>query len=576
MPVDGSGNFTRSYSWAGDKAGGIKIIASRMDGEFDNYAAALNQTFWRTGIVGMTGALNMGGNAINSVADGTAGTPGIRFVSDGTSGIFLPSVGKVALAAGGVNRLEANSTGVSVNGTLNSNGTATFPALVASTFNVSGTTSLFTTNVSGNLAVTGATTIAGLTSTNGSFTGTLGVSGVTTLNGTLLLGNSGFVFSSDGAQDTGWRWISDGVMAGRANGVDRLTVDTTGVSVTGALAVSGLATVGGAATFSGAATVGGSLTVQNTSNLRGTAYFGATSHGSADADATTLFLRGNNIAFQDGAASATRMYISSSGYVGIGTTGPASTLHVFGNNGTFGTSAFFGLNSGVPGIGIGHSGAIGVIQGHAAANSSTTANLAMQLSGGNVGIGLANPSQKLHVQGNVQVTPPSGWSAGQTAVAYLGDANNYISATNGAGATVQGFGGVTLAAQGLELLYLNTFGGISSPNLADAVGYKGLPQDAEGGSFTFDLTQIGKHVLLSGAGSTCTIPTNATVAFQVGSAITVVNAGSAAKTIAPAGGVTLKWAGVGSTGNRTLAVDGVATLIKTATDTWYISGAGIS
>jgi len=38
----------------------------------------------------------------------------------------------------------------------------------------------------------------------------------------------------------------------------------------------------------------------------------------------------------------------------------------------------------------------------------------------------------------------------------------------------------------------------------------------------------------------------------------------------------LIWAGVGTTGSRTLATYGQASLIKVGTDTWYISGTGIS
>jgi hypothetical protein len=32
----------------------------------------------------------------------------------------------------------------------------------------------------------------------------------------------------------------------------------------------------------------------------------------------------------------------------------------------------------------------------------------------------------------------------------------------------------------------------------------------------------------------------------------------------------------GATGNRTVATKGLATCVKTATDTWYVSGAGVT
>jgi hypothetical protein len=72
---------------------------------------------------------------------------------------------------------------------------------------------------------------------------------------------------------------------------------------------------------------------------------------------------------------------------------------------------------------------------------------------------------------------------------------------------------------------------------------------------------------------TITIPTNASVPLPVGTAILVI--ASAATTIG-SGSITLIWAGVGSTGSRALAQYGQASLIKVATDVWYISGTGLS
>lgn len=140
----------------------------------------------------------------------------------------------------------------------------------------------------------------------------------------------------------------------------------------------------------------------------------------------------------------------------------------------------------------------------------------------------------------------------------------------------EGAGAITMATNGVERVRISATGALTSSALANAVGYKGLPQNAQGGNFTFDLTQMGQHVLLSGAASTCTIPPNSSVAFEVGSAITLVNDGSAGKTLAQGVGVTLKLAGSGATGNRTLAVGALATIVKVATDTWYVSGAGVS
>ena len=73
---------------------------------------------------------------------------------------------------------------------------------------------------------------------------------------------------------------------------------------------------------------------------------------------------------------------------------------------------------------------------------------------------------------------------------------------------------------------------------------------------------------------TITIPTNASIALANGTAILVI--ASSGTTISPAGGVNLILAGTGTTGARTLAQYGQASLIKVASDTWYISGTGIT
>jgi hypothetical protein len=72
------------------------------------------------------------------------------------------------------------------------------------------------------------------------------------------------------------------------------------------------------------------------------------------------------------------------------------------------------------------------------------------------------------------------------------------------------------------------------------------------------LTDIGKRIYSKNTGAQAiTIPANATVAFPVDDTmIAIVNRGTTALTIVPAGGVTLERAGTTSTGTRTLAAKG--------------------
>jgi len=70
------------------------------------------------------------------------------------------------------------------------------------------------------------------------------------------------------------------------------------------------------------------------------------------------------------------------------------------------------------------------------------------------------------------------------------------------------------------------------------------------------------------------IPTNASVAFPVGTAITILNKGAGAVTIsAVTSGTTTVLSAGAVAASPTLAQYKTAVCIKTATDTWYVAGA---
>jgi hypothetical protein len=104
------------------------------------------------------------------------------------------------------------------------------------------------------------------------------------------------------------------------------------------------------------------------------------------------------------------------------------------------------------------------------------------------------------------------------------------------------------------------------------VGYIGAPQST---NTTVAASDAGKHIYITGGSTaTLTVNTNATTAIDIGTTILVVNNNSGNLTISGAG-VTFQLAN-GATGNRTVATKGMATLLKVATDTWYVSGAGVT
>jgi hypothetical protein len=108
------------------------------------------------------------------------------------------------------------------------------------------------------------------------------------------------------------------------------------------------------------------------------------------------------------------------------------------------------------------------------------------------------------------------------------------------------------------------------------VGYAGVPINSQGGAYTCVLADANKTILANSAG-TKTIPANASVAYPPGTTLTFVNriGAGTAMTIAINSDAMLL-AGVGTSGSRTLADDGIATALKVTNTIWMISGAGLS
>jgi hypothetical protein len=110
-----------------------------------------------------------------------------------------------------------------------------------------------------------------------------------------------------------------------------------------------------------------------------------------------------------------------------------------------------------------------------------------------------------------------------------------------------------------------------------AIGYRDIPQVSFTGNATIATADAGKHFYSTQSSNfTLTIANNASQGFQVGAAITVVNQGTGTISIAQGSGVTLYLAGNATSGNRSVATFGMATIMKVAADTWFINGTGVS
>ncbi len=96
-----------------------------------------------------------------------------------------------------------------------------------------------------------------------------------------------------------------------------------------------------------------------------------------------------------------------------------------------------------------------------------------------------------------------------------------------------------------------------------------LATNAQTASYTLVLTDASDIVEMNVASAnTLTVPLNSSVAFAVGTTITILQTNTGQTTLTPTGGVTIN----GTPGLKLRAQWSSATLIKRATDTWVAIG----
>ena len=113
----------------------------------------------------------------------------------------------------------------------------------------------------------------------------------------------------------------------------------------------------------------------------------------------------------------------------------------------------------------------------------------------------------------------------------------------------------------------------------NTVGFLNIPQNSESAAYTLVLGDSGYHIFHPSADTsarTWTIPANSSVAFPIGTAITFINQNGAGVITIAITTDTMRLAGAGTTGSRTLAANGVATAIKITSTEWIISGTGLT
>lgn len=642
MPFDGSGNFSRDYNWQQDRDNDIRILAERMDGEFDNYAGGLNQTFLRTGIVPMQGTLNMNNNSIIGITAGTAASPGIKFNGDPNSGFYLASLNSLGFSTNGLNRLTIGNTGVTIAQGLTVGGNLAVTGTTSFTGNITGTPTFnpglnivdaaFTLGiVSANPRITfdtgdnitydrtndrmsfvaGASmrlrvsptetwSLVGLQVVDANFnldtpsgnpritldTGSDYVQFTRASNTLSTVINASTRLSvSDAAisalvpvlvRDSNYLLdIISGVPLIQFDANDYISYDrtanqylhriggTTIVATTG----TGVAITGTLGT-TGAVSTGGTLSVVDASYTLGV---GANPFLQMDATDYIDYNRASNV-WQHRIGSTIYQSLSATAFSVTPNATFGNNVVVSGDTLSVGDATFAMSNAGTgtPGLTVDTGDII---------RFQRATNLFEFVTGSTLRAGVGSGGYYVPTSSGIMFDGQATTAASNCYIAINSGVPTFVTDTNDSFRYDRTnnrhefvIGSVVAAAVSATEVYNGT------ATSGNELGYEDLKQVIQAGAYTLALGDRAGHVLYTGAGGhTYTVPANATTAFPIGSAITIINDGAGSLTIARAASVAMHYVyGSPTDANRTLASKGVCTLIKTATNTWYISGGGLT
>jgi hypothetical protein len=445
-----------------------------------------------------------------------------------------------------------------------------------------------------------------------------------------------------GDTDTGIWFPAANTVASSTGGTERMRIDSSGNVGIGTAGPAAKLEVQGSVRI-GNATAAGSLSMPDLAGnptlqlVTDTATAGSCAivnnwGAAANIGVVTGTVRGDGTAFQvqtaipitsglPSGAGTTAFHVGGNGYVGINTTNPLDRFEMAGASGNILSSdgGFFGggvYYGGSPpnwrntvasqgGWAVRNSGGVctfftGASPGAAGSEITTMAERMRIDSTGNVGIGTSSPSYKLDVTGVARL------GNGVTAIApsatdIPSTSHTMLSGTGGNGLFFGQYPVGQSYAQWIQSSYVNpttaTYNLILQP-LGGNVGigtstlsgtYKlqvsGLISDSKGDVRAAPIqSKTAAYVLVaSDAGQTISITTggvtvNASV-LSAGDMVSIFNNSGSSQTITQGTSVTLRLSGTATTGNRTLAQYGVATLlcvIGGATPTFACTGAGLT
>lgn len=227
---------------------------------------------------------------------------------------------------------------------------------------------------------------------------------------------------------------------------------------------------------------------------------------------------------------------------------------------------------------------------------------------GNLGIGKSAPDQLVQVVGgNIDLQEQV---AGRRIGFYVGD--SYTTGTIGAAVptarygltfgsyvassvNLGGWGGITFSTNDVERLRISNAGALGigganfgtagqvltsggsgvAPTWSSVSGGGGFTQNIQSANYTLVLSDSGKQIFHPSADTTArtfTIPANSSVAYPIGTELTVINQFGAG-TVTLSSTDTLRLANTGTTGNVLVSTGGMAQLIKVTATEWLVNGA---
>ncbi|CAB4127539.1 hypothetical protein UFOVP95_7 [uncultured Caudovirales phage] len=151
-----------------------------------------------------------------------------------------------------------------------------------------------------------------------------------------------------------------------------------------------------------------------------------------------------------------------------------------------------------------------------------------------------------------------------TALISNGTSNVSISTVNG---------NVTIATAGTNAVTVDTSQNMAVANaISDSIGnVRNVPQNSKTSAYVLIATDNGKFIDITTGG--VTVPSGI---FSAGQSVTIYNDSSSNQTITQGSGVTMYQVGTATTGNRTLAQRGLCTVFCVASNTFVITGGGLT